>query len=74
MNNKILKEKLEISKENIDLIRSLVMYSDDDLGFFKQIIDYLYRLGHNIESRENENEYQETLHRLCELINEVYKK
>ena len=74
MNKKILNEKLSISKENIDLIRSLVMYSDDDLGFFKQIIDYLYRLGHSIEARENEKEYQETLHRLCELINEVYKK
>lgn len=74
MNEKILEEKLSISKENIDLIRNLVMYSDDDLGFFKQITDYLYRLGHSIESRENEKEYQETLHRLCELINEVYKK
>ena len=74
MNDKILEEKLNISKENINLIRSLVMYSDDDLGFFKQITDYLYRLGHSIEARENEEEYQETLHRLCELINEVYKK
>ena len=69
-----MNEKLSISKENIDLIRNLVMYSDDDLGFLRQITGYLYRLGHNIESRENENEYQETLHRLCELINEVYKK
>ena len=48
MNDKILDEKLSISKENINLIRSLVMYSDDDLGFFKQITDYLYRLGHSI--------------------------
>ena len=54
MNDKILDEKLSISKENINLIRSLVMYSDDDLGFFKQITDYLYRLGHSIEARENE--------------------
>ena len=74
MNNKILEEKLNISKESIDLIRSLVVYSDDNLGFFKQIIDYLYRLGHSIEARENEKEYPETLHKLCELINEVYKK
>lgn len=74
MNDKILEEKLSISKENIDLIRNLVMYSDDDLGFFKQITNYLYRLGHSIEAKENEKEYQETLHKLCELINEVYKK
>ena len=74
MNKKILEEKLTVSKENIDLIRSLVMYSDDDLGFFKQITDYLYRLGHGIEERENENEYQEALYKLCQLINEVYKK
>ena len=65
-------EKLSISREKIDLIRRLVVYSDDDLGFFKQIIDYLYKLGYNIETRDKE--YRETLHRLCELINEVYKK
>ena len=69
-----LEEKLNISKENINLIRNLTMYADDDLGFFKQLIDYLYRLGHNISTRENENEYQEALHKLCELANEIYKK
>ena len=69
-----MNEKLSISKENIDLIRSLVMYSDDDLGFFRQIKDYLYRLSDNIESYENQQKYQKTLHELFEVLNEVYKK
>lgn len=63
-----MNEKLSISEENIDLIRNLAMYSDDDLEFFKQITKYLYRLGHSMENRKNEIESQETLHRLCELI------
>ena len=66
--NKQMIETLTINKENMKLIETLVMYADDDLGFFRNLIDYLYRLGHNIEDRENEKEYQESLHRICELL------
>ena len=69
-----MNEKLSISKENIDLIRNLVMYSDSNSGFLRQIKDYLYRLSDNIESYENQQKYQRALHELFELINEVYKK
>ena len=66
------KETLQVNKENLDFIRNLVMYAEDDLQFFCQIRDYLYRLGHKLNDRKKEIIYQDKLHELSEVINEIF--
>lgn len=66
-------EKLTISKENMKLLETLVMYAEDDLQFYKQITDYLYRLGHKLNDYKKEQIFQEKLHEMSKAINEVFK-
>ena len=66
-------EKLTISKENMKLLETLVMYAEDDLQFYKQITNYLYHLGHKLNDYKKEQIFQEKLHEMSEAINEVFK-
>lgn len=64
--------KLKVSEKNLKLIRTLVMYADDDISFFREIKGYLLELGNQLPF-EQEQKYRDTIFNMCELIAPVFK-
>ena len=68
------KETLAINKENMKLLKTLIMYAEDDLQFYKQITDYIYRLGHNLSDYKKESLLRDKLHEISEILNEIFSE
>lgn len=65
-------KKLTVSEKNLKLIRTLVMYAEDDISFFREIRSYLLGLGEDLPFKE-EQKYRDTIYNICELIAPVFE-
>lgn len=65
--------KLVINNKNMDLIKNLVMYAENNAMFFKQISDFLYEQGAALDAK-TETLYCKNLHDLKMYFNEILKK
>ena len=65
------KEIKEVNINNLNLIRNLAMYAEDDLQFYKQITDFLYHLANNMEYKKARIA-QDKLYNFMESMKEVF--
>lgn len=66
--------KLTIKKENIEFIKNLLMYAEDDAAILRKIQEYLYMKAEKLQDWEKEQAFRNKLRDAIICLKEVYEK